>query len=486
MAKVKLTYSAETDVGLVRDTNQDWYGVAGPQSAPVRGEDSYIFVVADGMGGHAFGDRASKSAVKTLLSRFGDKPPAPNTREWMEEGVLLVNRRVYEEGADDPPKERRGTTLTALVIRGDTVTIGHVGDSRAYLIRRGKMRQVTEDHTVPGRMLKEGLITKEEAEESSRKSELLQAVGNKESVSVEIQAGRIERGDILILTSDGLTNQVPDETIQNIVETYPPKEAVDKLIALAKKNGGHDNITAIVVKVGDVTVPLLKGKTLRRVALAVGIIIALTVTIWAVWQFEPFGLFSSREEVKPEEVGELEGFPWEEYVEVKDGEVEVEGMPEEYMDELVAAIKVLYERAKSLESQLADLHQGVRGHPGLLEELGVVEGDLAGYRNQINGGLSNPKLLSLKGVIKGIEDGLEGIKFKIYYLRREIEKTKEIDTDKFIEKLAPEEEEEMRTEEGEKDKETTPSEEATEPAKDDDIIIPPNIGGLSGDEGDIE
>lgn len=237
MVKTKLFYSAKTDVGVVRKDNQDWFGVNGPKKSPDEKMESYLFVVADGMGGHAYGDKASKSAVKTLLSEFEKTYQGLKSREWMKEKIILANRVVFNEAGGDPESGRRGTTLTALAIQGDSAVIGHVGDSRLYLIRDGKMTQVTEDHTWVARAVKDGVMSKKEAEESSRKHEILQAVGNKENVQVDTYVGDVRDNDIFILASDGLTGEVSDDEIQRVAENYPPEEATERLISLAKKRG---------------------------------------------------------------------------------------------------------------------------------------------------------------------------------------------------------------------------------------------------------
>jgi len=423
MAKDKIIYSANTDVGVVRAENEDWFGISGPKSIKETGEDSYLFIVADGMGGHAHGEKASKSAVMLLMSQFKVETEISDTEKWLESVMKQANRKVFDEGKSDPKGGKRGTTLTTLLIKGNTATIGHVGDSRVYLIRNGEIRQLTEDHSLVARLLKEGQISEKEAMESTNKNILLQAVGDKETVKVDTSKGKIMPGDVFVLTSDGLTNEVSDKEIMRIAQSYPPDEATEKLISLANKRGGHDNITVIVVKVGEVKAPLLKGipisrKLLKRIAIVAGIAIALILVIWAIRNYYA----PSEEEEKPEKATELMGYDWEKYAkEHKPGEPPITTkMPENVLRELKDTISKLNKTADGYSSDIKTLKELSTAYNEILSKLNKLEKLLIENQKKLKKGLSDPDSLAGKDVIRSIDKALDDTKGSILDIANEI------------------------------------------------------------------
>jgi serine/threonine protein phosphatase PrpC len=220
-----------TDIGQVREANEDSYLVVAP-----------LYAVADGMGGHRGGEVASSLALETVQQLFERQEGT------LADQVAQANRAVYDRSRRDRSVSGMGTTLTAALVDGNTVHLVHVGDSRAYLLRDGRLRQLTEDHTLVHRMVMEGEITPEEAETHPHRSILTRALGVDESVQVDEGDVRIESGDRLLLCTDGLTGMVPEDQITEIMlGSAAPQDAVDRLVKIANRAGGIDNITAVVL-----------------------------------------------------------------------------------------------------------------------------------------------------------------------------------------------------------------------------------------------
>jgi serine/threonine protein phosphatase PrpC len=252
-----LRFFAATDVGCVRDHNEDNFLVDKKLS---------LFVVADGMGGHAAGEVASAIAVRTiheeikrereLLSDFlaGARGASRVTNKdvlaLMEHSVQRACARIHEEAQADPSKRGMGTTVSALLILGTRGFIAHVGDSRIYLRRGGVVQQVTEDHTVYNELIKRGKLTREQIERVGHKNAITRAVGVYERVDVDTLMIEVLPGDDFLLTSDGLTGYLagPEE-----LEPYFARDgdsASKGLVELAKQRGGKDNITVVIVRLG--------------------------------------------------------------------------------------------------------------------------------------------------------------------------------------------------------------------------------------------
>ena len=223
---------AATDIGQVREGNEDSYLVVAP-----------LYAVADGMGGHRGGEVASSLALETVQELFERKEGS------LADQVAGANRAVYDRSQSDRSVSGMGTTLTAALIDGNKVHLVHVGDSRAYLLRGAELTQLTEDHTLVHRMVMEGEITAEEAETHPHRSILTRALGVDESVQVDEDDVQVESGDRLLLCTDGLTGMVPEDRIQEILQdAADPQEAVDRLVTVANRAGGIDNITAVVMQ----------------------------------------------------------------------------------------------------------------------------------------------------------------------------------------------------------------------------------------------
>lgn len=232
---------AGTSVGNVRDHNEDSFCV---------NRKARLYIVADGMGGHAAGEIASnqlKDYVEEYLLRE-DRPDS--VTECLVQGVQKANHEIYQMGMEDPKKRGMGTTATVLSMDGDRYIIAHVGDSRCYLLRDGELFQLTRDHSRVYQLYESGLITKEEMEDHPMSNVITRSIGNHATVDPDIYEGDLATGDRFMLCSDGLTGEVPEKEIERIlIEFRSPQGAVDHLIERALEEGGKDNITCLVLDV---------------------------------------------------------------------------------------------------------------------------------------------------------------------------------------------------------------------------------------------
>ena len=239
-----------TDVGRVRERNDDSVLIEPP-----------LYAVADGMGGHRGGDVASQLALSTVEDLF------KQGKGTLSEQVQEANRLVFERAADDRRLAGMGTTLTAALITPEGAHLAHVGDSRAYLLRAGALRRLTEDHTLVNRMIRAGEITPAEAERHPHRNVLLRVVGTEPDVEVDEDSIGLLDGDRLVLCSDGLTGMVAEEQIQAILETTgTAQEAADRLVRTANRAGGIDNITVVVLDIAEGDVAVQPGGGAARAA----------------------------------------------------------------------------------------------------------------------------------------------------------------------------------------------------------------------------
>jgi PPM family protein phosphatase len=244
----------QTDVGQKRDHNEDSFLVDA---------DLQLFIVADGMGGHAGGGTASRLAVDTIQARMQEARRAdPDLftrpgrledsplREALRDAVENACASIYGAAQRDPSLAGMGTTVTAAVMCGANTFIAHVGDSRCYLARRGHIYQVSEDHSLVNEQLKAGAITADEARNSRFKNIITRSVGFEADVTVDMIGLEVEAGDRLVICCDGLSNLVDDDEILQVVTQTPLDDAPQELIDLANERGGDDNITVIVIHAG--------------------------------------------------------------------------------------------------------------------------------------------------------------------------------------------------------------------------------------------
>lgn len=235
-----------TDVGRKRSQNQDNL-VALPELG--------LFVVADGMGGHRGGEIASAMAIEIIsntVKKGSQKDVHP--RGLIVDALLDANSAIYERACKESQLQGMGTTTTALLFHDNTLTIGHVGDSRCYFMRPHLIWQATRDHSWVQEKLRAGLITREEVKTDRMKNVITRSVGFEPGVNVEIYEMKIKTGDSFLVCSDGLTGLVEDGMILDLVQTHlfedkNPEKTVASLIEAANENGGDDNITTLVVEV---------------------------------------------------------------------------------------------------------------------------------------------------------------------------------------------------------------------------------------------
>jgi serine/threonine protein phosphatase PrpC len=232
-----------TDTGRQRHANEDSYFARAP-----------VFVVADGMGGAQAGEVASKAAADAFERDLPDGPPEVILRETIES----ANREIHELARDDPSRAGMGTTITAAMVNAQTeeVAIGHVGDSRAYRLREGKLERLTRDHSLVEEMRRKGQITDEQAEDHPQRSIITRALGPEAEVDVDVQTVPTLAGDVFLLCSDGLTTMIGEAEIERLLLGATSLDAaVRALVGEANRAGGRDNITAVAFRLEDAAAP---------------------------------------------------------------------------------------------------------------------------------------------------------------------------------------------------------------------------------------
>lgn len=228
-----------TDVGKVRANNQD---------APIVSEKLRLYGVADGMGGHKGGEVASTSARDDLLRELEGKTPSVAT---LSGAIEEVNRQIYHQQEHDDALTGMGTTLSVLWMSDNFVYIGHVGDSRVYLLRDGEFKQMTLDHSLVEQLVREGVLTEEEAQNHPMRNIITRAIGTDESVEVDVVVEERRKGDLWLACSDGLHGLVDDRQMRDALRQYAPEKAADVLLKAALDAGGRDNVTLVIVHDGE-------------------------------------------------------------------------------------------------------------------------------------------------------------------------------------------------------------------------------------------
>jgi len=267
---LELEFAELTDTGLQREGNEDFVGHVLPASPAQVRDQGYLFVLADGMGGHEHGEVASKLAVETMLAGFRKIPKGIMHASLLPRLVQEANAAVYEAGhAKKSHGASMGTTLVACALRFDSAVISHVGDSRCYLFRNGAGSLLTHDHTMAAEQARLGIRSVAEAftdlDPENTRHLLTRSLGFDLFVAADTITVNIIPGDILLLCSDGLHGYVSDRDIERIVNTHPGLEkAAAALIAAANAAGGGDNITAQLVRVvGVERMGLYRGRPYR-------------------------------------------------------------------------------------------------------------------------------------------------------------------------------------------------------------------------------
>jgi protein phosphatase len=264
---LQIISGARTDVGRVRKNNEDSYRTDA---------DLHLYVLSDGMGGEASGEVASALAVETVIEhcRLAAKNPGlelvgerkeelSDATNRLASALRSANQTIFETASGNTDQKGMGATIVAAWLNERRLSIAHVGDSRIYMLRAGSFDQITADHSLVADLVRSGIMTPQQAEVSEQQSILTRALGTKAKVEVDADEQLLLEGDTILLCSDGLTRMVTDPEIASILETNPdPQKAADRLVELANENGGHDNVTVIVVHLA----PEARGlwATLRR------------------------------------------------------------------------------------------------------------------------------------------------------------------------------------------------------------------------------
>ncbi|MFT4114248.1 Stp1/IreP family PP2C-type Ser/Thr phosphatase [Silvibacterium sp.] len=244
---IKLEAAASTHKGNVRSANEDAYGCCLEFGA---------FVVCDGMGGAAAGEIASQLTVNTVVDRICSAKPNAQPRKALEDAVAAANKLVYSRAQKDFSLHGMGTTLVAAVISGHHAVIAHVGDSRCYLFRRGQLLRQTNDHSLVDEQVRLGQLTADQADRSPLRNVITRAIGTQRTVATETGELDLEAGDMLLLCTDGLTRELSDDRLVELLSTmeaeHAPAQAISELlVAEANAAGGRDNVTCIVTRIGE-------------------------------------------------------------------------------------------------------------------------------------------------------------------------------------------------------------------------------------------
>ena len=248
-----VTTGAKTDPGQ-RPNNEDHYAVVDTRGRGIRADG--VLVIADGMGGRSFGEQAAEAAVETVEETLAEMLDVRREGEVVIADALAsalrkANARVYELARADDERKGMGTTCVAAIVEGDTLYVAHAGDSRAYLLREGELSQLTSDHSYVAEQVRAGAISEEGARKSRFRNIITRAVGIEPSLEAEVGEHEARAGDWLLLCTDGLSNMLTEQDIaRTLGQSTSPQAAADRLVGMAGKAGGKDNITAVVARFG--------------------------------------------------------------------------------------------------------------------------------------------------------------------------------------------------------------------------------------------
>jgi len=238
-----LRAAASTDVGRRRQANEDRYAMA---------PDLGLYLVADGMGGHRAGQVASEMAAESAIRAVEAlRGASVSLAEKLRHAVACANREIHEAALQEPELRGMGTTLVAVLLGEERLALAHVGDSRAYLIRNERIRRLTDDHSVVGELLRRQEISEAAAREHPHRHVLTRALGVRKSAVPDLAELTPQRGDVVLMCSDGLTSHLrDDEMLEHLLSVDDPQATCDRLVAAANERGGIDNITVLVLRPG--------------------------------------------------------------------------------------------------------------------------------------------------------------------------------------------------------------------------------------------
>lgn len=250
LATLKL--GAKTDLGRVRENNEDKFDFYEPEDPAVLATKGSFYAVADGMGGHSAGQIACEMALKTVIQAYYANPSA-DVEGSLRHAIEEANSVVYETAQAVAERQGMGTTLTAAVVREGQLTVAQVGDSRAYLLRSGQLNQITDDHSWVAEQVRLGIMTQEEALSSPFRNIITRSVGTAQTVEPDILTRPLQAGDALLICSDGLSGYLEPPELTEIMAGHSPSVAAMHLVDEANRLGGRDNITALVLAVRALT-----------------------------------------------------------------------------------------------------------------------------------------------------------------------------------------------------------------------------------------
>jgi protein phosphatase len=239
-------FAFKSDRGILRETNEDYCNViTGYPDIPA------TFVIADGMGGHNSGEVASKMAVETVSDFIIKSPELFKDEKLISESIitsmLKANEKVFLEASEQESNHGMGTTMTIAAIYGEKLYLGHVGDSRAFLIRDNEIEKLTIDHTYIEELVKNGTITREQAINHPKRNVLTRAIGCEPNIAVDSYVYTIRKNDVVLLCTDGLTNMIQEREIAEVIgKNSDPEKICSELVSIANDRGGDDNITVVV------------------------------------------------------------------------------------------------------------------------------------------------------------------------------------------------------------------------------------------------
>lgn len=244
-----MKYAAISDRGMLREKNEDYCNVVlAADGSP------QAFLVADGMGGHEAGDVASRMAVQSISEKVAARMQNPDSglsvKEFLEKAIFEANNSIYQYALQNLGGAGTGTTLTAGLIHKNKLTVAHIGDSRFYLLRSGKIEKLTRDHSFVGELVEKGVLDAEEARKHPLRNQITRALGYEKQVQVDFYEVDVQMDDIWLFCTDGLSLKISsDELLSMLTNGNDLEETLRDMVALANQRGGEDNITAIAVKV---------------------------------------------------------------------------------------------------------------------------------------------------------------------------------------------------------------------------------------------
>ncbi len=248
---LSLDVASRTDIGRTRAVNEDNLASVIPQDIQIMARKGALFVVADGMGGHAQGDTASDIAVSTVRDIYykdeSDDIPA-SLRHAVEQANMLICQQNQEQSKGDY-KMNMGTTCVAAVLKNSIVYVANAGDSLAYIVRNGQVKQITQNHSWVAEQVRLGTMSEAEAKAQGKSNVVTRCLGSTPNVEIYIGSEQVQNHDALVLCTDGLHMLVSEDEIRTVIEQYGSEESASRLIALANENGGPDNITVVVVRI---------------------------------------------------------------------------------------------------------------------------------------------------------------------------------------------------------------------------------------------